>query len=144
MQEYRQVKRSDFDHEITVSTRWGDVDALGHLNHAKYLTYLETARVDFYASLGFGEIRKDQSPSMILGGMNIEYIAQIHHPATLYICHRINRVGSKSFDYLGAIFEEGNDHPSCTGIFKIISFNYKSQKTVEVPQIIHERCWHDS
>ncbi len=141
MNEYRKLTRNDFDHKITVLTRWADMDALGHLNHIRYLTYMETARVDYYTSLGFGEVRRDQNPSMILGGMKIQYIHQVSHPAALDIFHRINRVGTKSFDYLGAIFLKDSDHPVCTGIFHIVTFDYKNQKTVVVPQIIRDRCW---
>ena len=144
MKEYRQLTRSDFDHEMTVQTRWGDMDALGHINHAKYFSYMETARVEFYTSLGFDMVRTEQNPSMILGGMDIDYISQIEHPVRLSICHRINRVGSKSFDFLGAIFHEIHPTPCFAGIFKMISFDYKSQKTVDVPELIRNSCWHEN
>ncbi len=144
MKRLRQLTRNDFDHEVIIETRWGDMDALGHINHTQYLSYMETARVEFYSSLGFDNIRLTQNPSMILGGMNISYISQIEHPSKLSVCHRINRVGLKSFDFLGAIFQENQTHPCFTGIFKMISFNYKTQKTVEVPVIIRNRCWHDN
>jgi acyl-CoA thioester hydrolase len=35
-----------FEHQVRV--RWRDVDALGHVNHAVFLTYLEEARDAFY------------------------------------------------------------------------------------------------
>jgi len=143
MKEYRQLTKSDFDHKKMIETRWGDMDSLGHINHAKYLIYMESARVEFYSSLGFGSIRLSQNPSIILGGMNIKYISQIEHPSKLSVCHRINRVGSKSFDFLGSIFQENQAHSCFIGIFKMISFDYKSQKTVEVPAAIRDRCWHD-
>lgn len=143
MERFREITRTDFDHETVVDTRWGDMDALGHLNHAKYLTYMENARVDYYAKLGFGELRHEHNPGMILGGMTIDYIAQVSHPSRLWVCHRINRVGTKSFDYLGAIFNE-KDELVCTGLFNIISFDYKEQKTVEVPRAIRENLYSHS
>ncbi len=141
MNEYRHLTRTDFDHEIKIETRWGDMDALGHLNHAKYLTYMENARIDYYASFGFGNMRQAQNPSIILGGMTIDYISQVVHPAALIVCHRINRVGSKSFDFLGAIFQVGKDLPVCTGLFNVISFDYKAQRTVDVPQVIRDNLY---
>ncbi|MBT4827902.1 MAG: acyl-CoA thioesterase, partial [Candidatus Marinimicrobia bacterium] len=42
------LQRSDFDYWSPIKTRWRDMDALGHLNHAIYLEYMETARVDVY------------------------------------------------------------------------------------------------
>jgi acyl-CoA thioester hydrolase len=37
-----------FEHQVGV--RWRDVDALGHVNHAVFLTYLEEGRDAFYAT----------------------------------------------------------------------------------------------
>jgi acyl-CoA thioester hydrolase len=37
-----------FEHPVRV--RWRDVDALGHVNHAVFLTYLEEGRDAFYAA----------------------------------------------------------------------------------------------
>jgi acyl-CoA thioester hydrolase len=32
--------------------RWGDMDAMGHVNNAQYFRYLETARIDWMRSMG--------------------------------------------------------------------------------------------
>ena len=37
--------------ERLVHVRWRDTDALGHVNHAVFLTYLEEARDAFYAEV---------------------------------------------------------------------------------------------
>ena len=44
----KNLQRSDFDYWSSIKTRWRDMDALGHLNHAVYLGYMESARVDVY------------------------------------------------------------------------------------------------
>ncbi len=88
------LQRSDFDYWSAINTRWRDMDALGHLNHAIYLEYMETARVDVYIQLGFSGIRKDMDESTILGSMDVHYLSQVKHPASLDVGHRICRVGS--------------------------------------------------
>lgn len=37
--------------ELPVHVRWRDTDALGHVNHAVFLTYLEEGRDAFYARI---------------------------------------------------------------------------------------------
>jgi len=37
--------------ERAVDVRWRDIDALAHVNHAVFLTYLEEARDAFYAQM---------------------------------------------------------------------------------------------
>ena len=38
--------------ESTLQIRWGDMDAMGHLNNASYFRYLESVRIDWLHSLG--------------------------------------------------------------------------------------------
>lgn len=40
-----------FSVEVPVTVRWRDFDALGHVNNAVFLTYLETARDRFFHAL---------------------------------------------------------------------------------------------
>ena len=134
------LRRSDFDYWSTINTRWRDMDALGHLNHAIYLEYMETARVDVYTQLGYTGIRKDMDESTILGSMDVHYLSQVKHPASLDVGHRICRVGSKSFDFLAAIFKENEETPVCSSLFKMVAFNYDLNKAILVPDRIREKC----
>ena len=134
------LQRSDFDFWSSMKTRWRDMDALGHLNHAIYLEYMETARVDVYIQLGFSGIRKDMDESTILGSMDVHYLSQVKHPASLDVGHRICRVGSKSFDFLAAIFKKNEEKPVCSALFKMVAFNYDLNKAIPVPDLIREKC----
>ena len=41
-------------YEMRIPIRWGDMDAMGHVNHAVYLTYFEQARFTlWWAQLDF-------------------------------------------------------------------------------------------
>ena len=134
------LQRSDFDYWSPINTRWRDMDALGHLNHAIYLGYMETARVDVYTQLGFTGIRKDMDESTILGSMDVHYLSQVKHPSSLDVGHRICRVGSKSFDFLAAIFRENEGEPVCSALFKMVAFNYDVNKAIPVPDLIRQKC----
>ena len=134
------LQRSDFDFWSSMKTRWRDMDALGHLNHAIYLEYMETARVDVYIQLGFSGIRKDMDESTILGSMDVHYLSQVKHPASLDVGHRICRVGSKSFDFLAAIFKQNEEKPVCSALFKMVAFNYDLNKAILVPDLIRQKC----
>ncbi|MGY8787660.1 MAG: acyl-CoA thioesterase [Fidelibacterota bacterium] len=136
--ETQNLQRTDFDFWTTIQTRWRDMDALGHLNHTAYLTYMETARVDLFIQLGYSGIKKEMDESAILGAMDVQYWAQVTHPAQLEIGHRIIRIGSKSYDLLGIAFL--GDNVVCSVIFKMVSFNYKMNKAIPVPDKIRENC----
>ncbi|MEC7730030.1 MAG: acyl-CoA thioesterase, partial [Candidatus Neomarinimicrobiota bacterium] len=90
--EWQHLRRADFDFWSSMRSRWRDMDTLGHINHAAYLTYMESARVDVYFKLGYRGIRKDEDESTILGSMEVNYHHQATHPSQLEIGHRISRV----------------------------------------------------
>ena len=39
-------------YEMTIPIRWGDMDAMGHLNNGTYFRYLETMRIDWMYKIG--------------------------------------------------------------------------------------------
>jgi acyl-CoA thioester hydrolase len=50
--------------ETTIPIRWGDIDAMGHLNNASYFRYMEVCRIDWLASI-------DSVPSQTAEGIVI-------------------------------------------------------------------------
>ncbi|MEO8250298.1 MAG: acyl-CoA thioesterase [Burkholderiales bacterium] len=45
-------ERKTLVQEMTFPIRWGDMDAMGHVNNAVYFKYLESARIDWLRSVG--------------------------------------------------------------------------------------------
>ena len=39
-------------HLMTIPIRWGDMDAMGHVNNTTYFRYLETIRIDWFQAIG--------------------------------------------------------------------------------------------
>ena len=127
--DYKTLTQTDFIFIKNVDSRWRDMDAIGHINNATYLTYFETARVDFLKQLGFDLLKRDVDNSVILASMKVDYIKQSVHPSTYNIGCRITRLGNKSFDLFSAIFVEQELNPIVFGVFTLVAFNYKTQKT---------------
>jgi acyl-CoA thioester hydrolase len=61
-----------FEHPVDV--RWRDVDALGHVNHAVFLTYLEVGRDAFYSQALRGD------PDYVVARIEIDLHAEVRFP----------------------------------------------------------------
>ena len=72
--------------------------------------------------------------------MNIQYHEQVSHPSYLDIGQQIVRVGNKSFDMSTAIFLKDHDSPVLSAIFTLVSFNYKLNQSIPVPDLIRDMC----
>ena len=134
--DYKTLTQTDFIFIKNVDSRWRDMDAIGHINNATYLTYFETARVDFLKQLGFDLLKRDVDNSVILASMKVDYIKQSVHPSTYNIGCRITRLGNKSFDLFSAIYVEQELNPIVFGVFTLVAFNYKTQKTIPLNEDI--------
>ncbi len=114
------------------------MDGLRHINHAAYLVYMESSRIEYYYSLGYETARWELEESSILASMKIDYLKQVTHPTVLEIGQRITRIGQKSFDILTAIFKQGENDPVLQGLFTLVAYNYKLKKSIHVPGIIRD------
>jgi acyl-CoA thioester hydrolase len=78
-----------FEHPVAV--RWRDVDALGHVNHAIFLTYLEEGRDAFYtATVG-------RDPHYVVVRVEIDLRAEIGlEPRHVTVRIEVERLGTTS------------------------------------------------
>jgi acyl-CoA thioester hydrolase len=81
-----------FEHQVSV--RWRDTDALGHVNNAVYLTYLEEARDAFYLhALG--------DPIYVVVRLEIDFRAEVRHAdRTVRVEIAVERLGTTSLTTL--------------------------------------------
>jgi acyl-CoA thioester hydrolase len=83
-----------------VEVRFADTDAMGHVNNAVYLTYIEIARAAYYETatghpLPLGVHGAEEG--MILADVRIAFRAPAFYGETLTVETRVTRLGRTSF-----------------------------------------------
>ena len=58
-------ERKKLVYETRFVVRWGDMDAMGHVNNTQYFRYMETARIDWMSSIGVKPDPRDQGPVIV-------------------------------------------------------------------------------
>ena len=81
-----------------ISVQWGDMDAFGHVNNARFFTWFETARIAYFREIGL--------PSDLAGGIGpilahtgCDYLSPVEYPAELLVGARATRLGGSSFHH---------------------------------------------
>ncbi|MGO8958614.1 MAG: acyl-CoA thioesterase [Streptosporangiaceae bacterium] len=78
-----------FEHPVDV--RWRDTDALGHVNHAVFLTYLEEGRDAFYAQV------LGSDPVYVVVRLEVDLRAEVRHEdRRLTVRIAVERLGTTS------------------------------------------------
>jgi acyl-CoA thioester hydrolase len=124
----RGVEGFDFVHRESV--RFRDVDSLGHVNNAVFLTYLEEARIAYLLPLG-AEVR-----NMILARVEIDFRAPLRMGDDIEIGVRPSGVGTKSFELAYEV--RSGDTIVAVAKTVIVSFDYETGRSVEVPETWRE------
>lgn len=93
-----------------IPVRWGDQDALGHVNNTVYLRYVEQARIEFLESLadeGGWPGAPDTGP--ILAAAELQFRRPIHYPATVVVNVFSDGPGRTSFPLDSVLTVEGDE-----------------------------------
>lgn len=81
---------------IEFPVHWGEMDALGHVNHTRFLVWMESARIALFEQIGLmAQGQPEVGP--ILANINVDYLAPVHHPATIVCGTRVTGLGNTSF-----------------------------------------------
>jgi acyl-CoA thioester hydrolase len=92
---------------IPISVRWRDMDSMGHVNNAKYISYLEEARVRWMLTVPGISMTDRIAP--VVAANNINYKRPLTWPndvvVELYV-DRIHRIVSAEDDSL--LYSDGN------------------------------------
>ena len=124
----------NFRHSMPIQIRWGDMDALGHVNNAVYLTYLEQARVQYVLDNAMWDARAHEQ-GVIMARVVIDYRAALVAEDQIRVYSRISRLGSKSFDMHQLIVRETEDEPqvAAEATITVVVFDYVRQQTIPIP-----------
>jgi acyl-CoA thioester hydrolase len=125
----------NFRYHTPMVIRYGDMDTLGHVNNAKYLTYLEHARVSYFHELKLwdGSI---SALGLIIARISIDYkLPLTMHDGVVDIWTRCSRLGTKSFDIENLIIvtRGGVEQIAAQATTVTVVFDYSSNTTVALP-----------
>lgn len=130
-----------FRYQIPIEVRFADLDVLGHLNNAKYLTYIEQARILYVRDVCSWE-RDWTQLGMILARTEIDYKLPIAFEDRVQAYVRVSRLGGKSFDmeYL-VTRQRGDTEEEIAATVKtiMVAYDYQQERSVPVPDTWRER-----
>jgi acyl-CoA thioester hydrolase len=115
--------------EIEVSFR--DLDALGHVNNAVYLTYLETARIKYLLDLL--ELKRLEALPVIMAEATCVYKSPAFFGERLTVGVGVTRFGGKSFDMAYRI-ESGDGRLVAIARTVQVMYDYAAARTIAAPE----------
>lgn len=120
-------------HTIHIPMRWGDMDAMGHMNNAVYFRIMETARIAWLDNLGYTLDPSGQGIVMVNALCNFQ--RQLTYPCDIVTHTYISSPGRSSFETWHVL--ERADQPGvvhASGGATICWVDFAAQKSVPLPE----------
>ena len=118
--------------------RFGDLDAMQHMNNVEFLRFFETARIDYIRQLMPGHHPGDRAQfGFIFAECHINYRAPVHYDQQVGISCSVSDVARSSFR---VPFEMHVDtRLVAEGYGVLVGFDYTRERAMPLPDALRER-----
>ena len=121
--------------ETHIAVRWGDMDAMGHVNNATYFRYMETARIDWFRSIGCVPEAQGEGPVIVNAFCN--FYRQFEYPDEVLLKMYVSDPGRTTFESWATMEKVAEPGVVCAaGGATTIWVNFPQQKAVGLPDWI--------
>jgi acyl-CoA thioester hydrolase len=90
------MTRKKLVHTMRMPIRWGDMDAMGHVNNTVYFRYLEQARIEWFSEVECEPDPNGEGPVII--NARCTFIKQLKYPGEIEISTYVGIPGRSSFE----------------------------------------------
>lgn len=120
-------------HTAVMPMRWGDMDALGHVNNAVYFRYMEQARIEWLHASGYGMDSHSQGPVVV--NAHCSFIRQLKYPGDIEVRTFAGAPGRSSFETMQEIRRVDQPDILCAeGGAKVVWVDFSLEKSVPMPE----------
>jgi len=120
-------------HQMSIPIRWGDMDAMGHVNNTTYFRYLETIRIDWFQAIGTALNPAGCGPVIVNAFCN--FYKQLEYPGDVLMKMYTSDPGRTTFESWATMelaSQPGLIHAA--GGATTIWVDFPRQKAVELPE----------
>lgn len=115
----------------TLEVRFRDLDAMGHVNNAVFLTYVESARVGYWQKLR-GRVGLDDM-DIILARTEIDYRAPLNLGETAEVGLRVADIRRSSFAMEFVMLERASQRLVAEGRNVLVYYDYAAGRSGPLP-----------
>ncbi|OUW03747.1 MAG: hypothetical protein CBD16_03055 [Betaproteobacteria bacterium TMED156] len=131
-------KKQSFINSFSVSVRWGDMDALGHINNTMYFRYMESSRVEWLTEMGLKLGYENES--FVLANTMCNFILPISYPCTVNIDSYVTEITNTRMDVLHEFIDPKNKNKKfAVGLATCVWVDLLEGKAIALPEVIKNK-----
>jgi acyl-CoA thioester hydrolase len=126
---------TDFPRRGSDTIRFADLDPQGHVNHAKFATYMETSRAAIIRDPAHS--LQVEGATSVMARLEIDYLRELHWPGTVEIGSAIAEIGRSSYTFSHGVFQNGEC--AATGRVTMVLIDLATRRSRALPRELIER-----
>ena len=115
---------------MSIPLRWSDLDAFNHVNNARYLTFLEQARIEWLESMDGPWLTDASAP--VVASATIHFRRPIEYPARIFVELFTEKLGNSSV-VIGHRIVDADGGLHCDGSVVAVWIDRHSGKPTPLP-----------
>jgi acyl-CoA thioester hydrolase len=124
---------------VEIPVAWGEMDAFGHVNNIVYFRYFETARIAYFIKLNLLNFMNETGIGPILASTQCKYRLPLAYPDTVTVGAKIVKLEADRLTMAYYVLSHKHQKMAAEGEGTIVSFDYRGNKKVPIPDIIRKR-----
>ncbi|MCO5100417.1 MAG: acyl-CoA thioesterase [Burkholderiaceae bacterium] len=119
--------------EIGIPIRWGDMDAMGHVNNTVYFRYMEQVRISWFDSLGFRPEASGEGPLIV--NASCTFARELRYPGEVVCRQYVGAIGRSSVEtYVDMLRGDEPGVVYASGAAKVVWVDYAKKKSAPLPE----------
>jgi acyl-CoA thioester hydrolase len=118
--------------QVEMPVQWGDMDAFGHVNNAKYFSFFESSRIAYFEKLGVMGADSQDNIAPILAETSCRFKLPLYFPDSIIVGSRITENHTYGFMMEYAVFSKQLQKISSIGTGRIVMLNYTTHEKIKV------------
>ena len=125
-------------HIERIPIRWGDMDAMGHVNNTTYFRYMEQARISWFDAL-VPEAEAWKEVGVVIANASCNYKRAMVYPGTVEVKLYVGAPSGSSVPTFYEMRFEGDERLYADGAAIVVFIDLAKQKPRRIPDTVRER-----
>lgn len=123
---------------LTINPRFGETDALGHINNTVLPVWFEEARTPLFRL--FTPDLDPQDWHLIIARIDVEFVGELFYGKEVEIRTYLSKLGNSSMTINHEAWQDGR--LGARGSAVMVHFDHDEKKSVAIPESIREQLSH--
>ena len=120
---------------VVIPIRWGDMDALGHVNNTVYFRYFEQTRVEWLEAMGY-ELDATRDEGVVIVNASCTFLMPLTYPGQVECRMYLAKPGRSSLQSFYELRKVGEDVLYAEGAAKMVWMSPATGKSMPLPERI--------